>query len=484
MVPTRLNFTSAQCLRLTPWVHTRRWVRPAELLAQLEGQPDALRAETVDVPDRQQTLRSTVEWSVERLGAEPRLVLNVLSAFAGGATPAMVRDVLERAGVPVVTLDAALVLADGPVLELSRLGAVRTQLLAELADARTRSPAPGVVGRPEEFPGWAGAAEVRLLLYDDALVIVPVGGEPEKLPYPFIRGVSTDGSGYRVTVEVTGREPLLLHRLASRTTEFVDLLRQRHSAAAGRTTAFLGALLPGLGAVALRTTAGLLRDGLAASRTDLDRVGPGVWPALAAAVTTPERAECLRTLEGLGETWIGFKQTISVERPAEGTQPWRDHAVIPDLGDHGARGSGFFGPFDVYGPALAYGMLGLGFGGSGFGSQHRMLPRADVSRSPLTPARTDLDALSAQGETPTVRAFALCLSPNGRLVYEVLNESAPATYVYRAADPDAVAALNVALDRVGFDVDDVHRGALLRAAFLGRIDHGERWAVGLRELLG
>jgi len=109
---------------------------------------------------------------------------------------------------------------------------------------------------------------------------------------------------------------------------------------------------------------------------------------------------------------------------------------------------------------------------------------ADASRSPLTPARIDLDALSAQGATPTVRAFALCLAPGGRLVYEVLNEN----------DPAAVAALNVALDRVVFDVDDVHSGtgsrhgtvpavAVLHAVYLGRIGHDERWADSLRELL-
>src|SRR3989440_9711939 len=209
-----------------------------------------------------------------------------------------------------------LLLADGAVLELSGLGAMRTQLLAELGDARARDVPDTLllsgIGRPESFPGWVGEIEAQLQLYDDALVVVPVRGDAEKVPYPFVCGVTTDPSGYRVTVVVIGRAPLVVHRLARRTSEFVELLGARHRAAAGRTAAFLGALLPGLGALGLRTVAASLRDGVAAARTDLDRVDGSVWPALAAATTLPDRADCVRTLEELGATWIGLKQVVSV----------------------------------------------------------------------------------------------------------------------------------------------------------------------------
>src|SRR5439155_10729094 len=57
-----------------------RMLDPADLLAQLDGQLSALRAEAIDVPDRQHTLVSTVEWSVDRLGAEARQMLAVLGA--------------------------------------------------------------------------------------------------------------------------------------------------------------------------------------------------------------------------------------------------------------------------------------------------------------------------------------------------------------------------------------------------------------------
>jgi hypothetical protein len=439
-----------------------------------------------------------------------------------------------------------LVLAEGPVLDLLRLGPLRTQILAELAEARADTVAGTLlldgVGRPETFPGTVDEVEAELRLYDDALVVLPVRGEPDKVPYPFIDGIDTDPSGYRISVRVAGRDPLSVHRLARRTTEFLDLLGARHRTAAGRTAAFLGALLPGLGPVALRSVAGQLRDGLAGPRTGLDAVDPTVWPALTGAATRPERVAGLSVLAGLGPTWIGFKQLVSVERPASGGQPWRDPAITPDLGDHQSGGSsfgggsfgggiagiaaaglvaggpptglGFDGPFQAMGSVLAYQMLGgsgfggsgfggsgfggSGFGGSGFGNHHTMLPRADVRRGRLTPAHTDFDALAAAGDAPTVLAFVLCLTGSGRLVYEVLNEPDHATYVYRAAE---VATVNRALDLLGFRVEGVYADAesagsryrkaaerlpalrVLRDAYLGRVGHGDGWADRLAALL-
>jgi hypothetical protein len=395
-------------------------------------------------------------------------------------------------------------------VELSRLGAVRTQLLAELADARlTQVPAGQAlrgIGTPETFPGWVGDTEAQLLLYDDALVVLPARGDAEKLPYPFLHGVTAEG--YRVGIEVAGRDPLEVHRLAARTTEFVELLRARHRAAAGRTAAFLGALLPELGALGLRTVAGLVRDGVAAPRAELDRVDAGVWPALTAAVTHPDRVACLSTLDSTGPLWIGVKQVVSVERPAQGVQPWRDPASGADLGDHGSAGGarlplwlGFGGPFQAYGPTLAYGMLGFGwgsggfggsgFGGSGFGHQRPMVGRADVRRGRLTPAHTDLDALTTDGAEPTVLAFALCRTGGGQVVYEALNDNAQDTYVYRDS---AVEAVNRALDEVGFRVAEVHGPAgarmrgpgarLLREALAARVAHDGNWAEALGQRLG
>jgi hypothetical protein len=92
----------------------------------------------------------------------------------------------------------------------------------------------------------------------------PVSGPPLKVPFPFVQGVETDASGYALTLRVVGGDPVLIERLASRTTQFLDLLRTRSGAAAGRTAHFLAALLPELGPIALRAVAARLRDGVAA----------------------------------------------------------------------------------------------------------------------------------------------------------------------------------------------------------------------------
>jgi predicted ATPase/DNA-binding XRE family transcriptional regulator len=108
-----------------------RTLDPVDLMAQLDGQLSALRADAVDVPDRQRTLRSTVEWSLERLGGEHHMMLSILSIFAGGAAPAMVREVLTRVAMNTSTLDAAVsVLATTSMVTVEdRAGAPRVAML-------------------------------------------------------------------------------------------------------------------------------------------------------------------------------------------------------------------------------------------------------------------------------------------------------------------------------------------------------------------
>jgi hypothetical protein len=444
-----------------------------------------------------------------RLAAPDGRLLDEGEAVAEMAAGALV--VTPAFGQPLRVAPADIVEIGEPVeygirLVLRQLGRLHGQVLAELTEARAEDTTStlllGGVGRPEIFPGAVDDADAELRLYDDALVTLPTRGEPDKLPYPFIRGVTADPSGYRLTVEVTGREPVTVSRLARRTSEFSGLLRERVGAAAGRTAAFLGALLPGLGPLALRQVAGLLRDGVAAAKRDLDAVDATIWPALVAAATLPERAACLTTLAGHGELWLGFKQTVSVRRDAVGAQPWSDPAVTPTFQHDGGAGSfgglpialGFAGPFQTVGPLLAFQLLGTG------GAGHAIRPRADVTRDRLIPASTDYAALRAAGEQPTVLAFALCLTESGALVYEALNAPDHATYVYRAGSADRALALNRALDLIGFQVsavDDVDAGSpyrkaaerlpalrILREAYAAQVLHTGGWADRLGRCVG
>ena len=124
-----------------------------------------------------------------------------------------------------------------------------------------------------------------------------------------------------------------------------------------------------------------------------------------------------------------------------------------------------------------------------------------TARGLLVPASTDYGALTATGGRPTVLAFALCLTESGALVYEVLNETDHASYVYRARSADEAVALNRALDLIGFRVSAIYSDAdsagspyrsaaqrlpalrMLRDAYTGRVIHSDDWAARLTAAL-
>jgi predicted ATPase len=96
-----------------------RLLNPAALLSRLGSSLDALGTGTVDMPERQHTLRTTVEWSVGLLDEAERSLLEVAAVFMDGWTVEAVADVggldVDRAldltealaGHSLITLDVA-----------------------------------------------------------------------------------------------------------------------------------------------------------------------------------------------------------------------------------------------------------------------------------------------------------------------------------------------------------------------------------------
>jgi hypothetical protein len=416
-----------------------------------------------------------------------------------------------------------LTLAGGDVIELGRLGVMRTQLLAELRDGRgdAAAAAAATVGEAEVFA--AGPSEVRV--YDDALLVTGDGGS-ERVSFSFAGAVRVQD--YAVTVEVAGRDPVVLTRLGRRTTELAGLLTTRIREASVRTAAFLAALLPGLDPVAVRAAAGLLRDGVAVPAADLDSIHPGLAGTLITLAALPDRRDAVASLGRQTQLAVGFRQLASVRRPAAGVEPWHDHAAAPHIGEHEttggaglagwpaatglagcpaatglagwpaatgqpglagvmaagvmAGGPGAFGPagpgafgygegFGAFGGYWAFRALGAGMNGRGL---RPMAVRPDVTRGLLTPAAEDLSALAVTGESPTVLAFVLAQGPGG-VAYEVLNRPEPVTYVFRGE----LAAVNRALDGAGFDPAGLAQ--LLVPG--GRAPHDERWPDRIAALL-
>jgi hypothetical protein len=417
-----------------------------------------------------------------------------------------------------------IVLTRGTVIELSRLGVMRTQLLAELRDGRAEdaAAAAGAVGEAAVFSGMSGGEPVELRVYDDALLVIGAAVS-ERISFAFVSDVQT--ADYVVTVAVAGRPPVAVSHLGRRTGEFACLLAGRLAGARGRTAAFLGALLPGLDPMALGQAASLLRDGVAVPTTKLDDIHPGIAATLMQIAVLPARREAVTELARRAELAIGFKQIASVRRAAVGVTPWRDPAAAPHIGEHGSPG-GSFGPglpglmaggimpgglpFGLSGSYAAggYGFGGYGTGGSGLygywafralgagslaGQQRPMTPRPDVTRGRLSPATEDLAGLVVTGEDPTVLAFALGRAVD-RVVLEILNQPGPMTFVYRADGPDGLAAINRALDDSGFQPAAMQSAGLrsppqralsrlLAGSLAGQVAHDAHWSSRLAALL-
>jgi hypothetical protein len=397
---------------------------------------------------------------------------------------------LNEAGSFVVRLG----LADGTVIELSRLGVMRTQLLAELRDGRgdDAAKASAAVGDAESFAGVWRDEPARLRVYEDALII-NVSGGADRVSFSFARAVTEQA--HVVTIEADGREPVVLTRIGRRTDEFVRLLRERIAAARSRTAAFLGALLPGLGPVELRRAAGLLRDGVAVPLPELDGIHPGLADVLLRVATLPARQNAVAELRRRADVSVGFKQAVSVRRAASGTRAWRDPAAAPHIAGHDSPGGSFApGAGGLLGASLLAGWDGgsggftdgsgafgafwafraLGAGGAAAPGR-AMAPRPDVSRGALLPAADDVSALVVSGDSPTVLAFILG-EAGGRVVFEVLNHPGPPTMIYRLPKAGGLAAVNRALDDCGFRPVGARAGD---PAAPGPGTKGERLLAGL-----
>jgi hypothetical protein len=187
----------------------------------------------------------------------------------------------------------------------------------------------GIVTRITRGEVATGVASRRISL-SSSRIIGAAGAE--RVSFSFAGPVLVQD--YAVTVEVASREPLILSRLGRRTGELAALLTERLREARGRTAAFLGSLLLGLDPMALRAAAGLLRDGVAVPAGPLDGIHPDLTGTLVQLATLSARRDAIAELARRTDLAIGFKQLISVRRPAAGTTPWQDHAAAPHIGGH------------------------------------------------------------------------------------------------------------------------------------------------------
>ena len=98
-----------------------RLLPPQALLERLEQRLDVLASGAVDLPERQRTLRATIDWSYQLLDPEEQRLLDRLSVFAGGPDLAAVEAVCGESGVDV--LDALSSLLEKSLLVSAPTGA-------------------------------------------------------------------------------------------------------------------------------------------------------------------------------------------------------------------------------------------------------------------------------------------------------------------------------------------------------------------------
>jgi hypothetical protein len=114
-------------------------LRPEALLRRLEHRLPLLTAGAPDLPERQQTLRQTLEWSHDLLGSAEQLLFRRLAVFAGGWTLEAAEAVCSGADLPVEeVLDRLTVLVDN-------------SLVHELVDGTPTEPRFGMLETIREF---------------------------------------------------------------------------------------------------------------------------------------------------------------------------------------------------------------------------------------------------------------------------------------------------------------------------------------------
>ncbi len=112
-----------------------RLLPPEAILERLEHSLGLLTGGSRDLPDRQQTLRATIEWSYDLLGEQARKLLAACSVFRGGVPLPMIEPVCAQAGAGVAVLDGLQELVDQSLLRpLRPPGAPRYLMLETIRE--------------------------------------------------------------------------------------------------------------------------------------------------------------------------------------------------------------------------------------------------------------------------------------------------------------------------------------------------------------
>jgi predicted ATPase/class 3 adenylate cyclase len=231
-----------------------RILSPTELLARLDRRLAALTGGSRDLPERQRTLRATIDWSHQLLDSDERQLFGRLSVFAGGWT----REAAEAicAGdLGIEVLDGLASLVDKSLVrrELGPADAVRFDMLETIKEyARERLEEAGEAGMVRSmhaafFRDLAEAAEPNLTGPDSGRWLDTLGTEVANvrgaLRWALESGKARDLQAGLLTAGALWRFWQLTGALREAAEWFDQLLGQSDSASvrAGRAKALRGA---------------------------------------------------------------------------------------------------------------------------------------------------------------------------------------------------------------------------------------------------
>ncbi|HPZ22549.1 MAG: hypothetical protein ACOX21_04400 [Bacillota bacterium] len=154
-----------------------------------------------------------------------------------------------------------------------------------------------------------GNCELRLC--DTALLIIPDYHEPVRVPYSFVTSVQADGYILHIRTE---DGVYSLSKLGREFTPFSDDFDAARQELMAKAQGLLRELAPTAAPAAIHQAAGLMGEGRAVRRRDIEQIDPAMWKSFERQLDVAgirQEYEFLTALAGTDQQCIGFKQDLA-----------------------------------------------------------------------------------------------------------------------------------------------------------------------------
>jgi hypothetical protein len=154
-----------------------------------------------------------------------------------------------------------------------------------------------------------GVGKIRL--YETGLVALPQKGDIVRVPYSDIANVSEENHSVRLSTELG--EQMLFSKMGTEFEPFLKTLSNIYDELQDKGVSSLKTLFPTVDFVSLRKIAGVMREGKAAKRVDVEAINPKLWRELEKKIDSTGLNESYTFLKGLAQQeriCIGFKRGL------------------------------------------------------------------------------------------------------------------------------------------------------------------------------